>query len=334
MMRQVVDKRLSPCVIVIGEVVQLRQFILQRFIQGQVVQDQVVQDRTLQDELWSFTTGVPDIKPMFSSESHPDTLPLTGKTILVTRSEGQSTQFRDLLIAQGAGVVEMPALVIGPPSSWQPLDHALMQLTTATEPGFDWLILTSANGVNYFFERLITQDKDLRALAGTRIAVVGKKTAEVLKQYGLQPDFIPPDFIADSLVENFPENLKHRRVLFPRVESGGRETLVQQFTASGAIVVEVPAYESRCPEKIEPVALTALQQRQVDVICFASSKTVKNFHSLTQSLDPELLTGIIIASIGPQTSEACRQYLGRVNIEATEYTIPGLVQAIVTWNQG
>ncbi len=150
----------------------------------------------------------------------------------------------------------------------------------------------------------------------------------------LKPDFIPPDFIADSLVEHFPESLAGKRILFPRVETGGREILVQELTAKGAILVEVAAYESGCPDSISTEVLDALQTQKIDIITFASSKTVKNFCQLIQtlpeqSLPPNYLDTIWIASIGPQTSKSCQSLLGRVDIEAQEYTLEGLTQAII-----
>ena len=263
-------------------------------------------------------------------------LPLTGKTVLVTRSAGQSSHFSRLLQQEGAEVIEMPALVITPPSSWDELDHAIAQLYN-----FDWLILTSSNGVEYFFERLHAQKKNNRALGTVQIAVVGKKTAASLKAHGLEPDFIPPNFVADSLVEHFPEPLEGKRVLFPRVESGGREVLVKEITAQGAEVTEVAAYESGCPAQMAPAAKAAMQQQRVDIITFASSKTVKHFVQLLETSLPgdaqglpiaqSRLQNVCIASIGPQTSITCRQLLGRVDVEAQEYTLEGLIQAIVGW---
>ncbi|AFZ17444.1 uroporphyrinogen-III C-methyltransferase [Allocoleopsis franciscana] len=263
-------------------------------------------------------------------------LPLTGKTVLVTRSAGQSSHFSYLLQQEGAEVIEMPALVITPPSSWEELDHAIAQLYN-----FDWLILTSSNGVEYFFERLHAQGKTNRALGTVQIAVVGKKTAASLKAHGLEPDFIPPNFVADSLVEHFPEPLEGKSILFPRVESGGRDVLVKQITAQGAEVTEVAAYESGCPAQMAPAAKTALQQQRVDIITFASSKTVKHFVQLLETSLPEdapglpiaqsRLENVCVASIGPQTSITCRQLLGRVDVEAQEYTLEGLIQAIVQW---
>ncbi|NEO98965.1 MAG: uroporphyrinogen-III synthase [Symploca sp. SIO2E9] len=268
-------------------------------------------------------------KLTYGNDSSAKTPTLKGKTILVTRSAGQSSKFTQLLQGEGARVIEMPALVIGPPSNWEGLDSAITCLSD-----FDWLILTSTNGVDYFFERLWKQGKDASALAAIKIAVVGRKTAASLNKRNLQPDFIPPNFVADSLIQEFPETLAGKKVLFPRVETGGREVLVKEMRTQGAIVTEVAAYESRCPEQMASAAEKALEKQEVDVITFASSKTVKNF---VQLLDISLqwqkplfqLEGVQIASIGPQTSITCRQLLGRVDIEAEEYTLEGLTQAII-----
>jgi uroporphyrinogen III methyltransferase / synthase len=277
-------------------------------------------------------------------------LPLQGRRILITRSVSQATDFRLGLEAQGATVLEMAALEIVPPSTWEPLDQAIAQLAT-----FDWLILTSANGVQFFMERLQAQGKDARALAGVKIAVVGRKTAASLQQWGLSPDFIPPNYIADALVETFPrtessspesshpespglDRLDGLRCLFPRVESGGREVLVQALTEKGAGIVEVPAYQSRCPQVAEAEVLTAIAQRAIDVITFASSKTVDHFWEILGRSPlppcsfrdwPSALRDVKIASIGPQTSQTCQRRFGRVDLEAHEYTLEGLTQSIV-----
>lgn len=285
---------------------------------------------------------MPSHSELMSSNSSIQTTtvssPLAGKTVLITRSVGQSSQFTKMILAAGANAIEMPALEIGPPSSWEDLDNAIANISE-----FDWLILTSSNGINYFFERLIALEKDVRTLANLKIAVVGEKTAQSLKNYSLQPDFIPPNFIADSLVEHFPEQLNGKKVLFPRVETGGREELVKEFIKQGAEVIEVAAYQSRCPDNIPVSAELALQSGTVDVITFASSKTVKFFHQLAQQIFvdnsenhqsivvSDYLEDICIASIGPQTSKACQKYFGRVDVEASEYTLEGLTQAVIDW---
>ncbi len=248
---------------------------------------------------------------------------LKGQTILVTRAAKQSSDFLDRLQAAEAIAISMPALEIGPPSSWQVLDTALDRLSE-----FHWLILTSANGVNFFCDRLLERGQTLAELENLKIAVVGKKTEKVLRKRGLTADFIPPNFVADALVETFPEPVAGQQILFPRVETGGRDVLVKELTEKGAIVVEAPAYESRCPQAIAPEALVALQENRVDIVTFASSKTVKNFVRLVQEAGNIDLQKLRVASIGPQTSQACRQYFDRVDIEASEYTLDGLFEAL------
>ena len=240
--RKTTQISLSPAVIVIGKVVQL--------------------------------------SPNWHQNNHhspSNSFPLTGKTILVTRAAEQSSKFTVLLQQQGATVVEMPALSITPPSDWSALDQAIANLQQ-----FQWLILTSANGVNYFFDRLDHLGYDTRALGNTKIAVVGRKTAAVLKTKKLNADFIPPNYVADSMVENFPEVLTGQKLLFPRVETGGRAILVKELTRQGAEVVEVAAYQSQCPLQMDTTVWQALKQGQIEVITFASSKTVKNFSRLLQ----------------------------------------------------
>ncbi|MBE9186361.1 uroporphyrinogen-III C-methyltransferase [Microcoleus sp. LEGE 07076] len=308
--QQTAGQSLSPCAIIIGEAVRLREYLI-----------------------GPESTNMSDT-PVTSNNSQL----LAGKTILVTRAASQSGEFSDRLQQLGARAIEMPALVIGPPSSWEPLDRAIAQLSS-----FHWLILTSHNAVDWFFQRLQAKGKDARSLFGIKIAVVGKKTAESLRSHSLQPDFIPPNFVADSLVENFPWEggrggtaPTNCKILFPRVESGGREVLVKEFTTKGAQVIEVPAYQSCCPETIAPLALAALQNQAVNIITFASSKTVHNFCNLIGknpelSLSEDWLENVCIASIGPETSKSCYNLLGKLDVEAQEYTLDGLTEAIVQW---
>lgn len=291
------DIELSPAVIVIGQVVGLRSYLNC--------------DRS---------TPVSHV----TLDEPTNSAAIAGKTVLVTRAAGQLSEFSQMLRSRGARVLEMPTLEIVPPTSWQDLDRQIDRLSD-----FDWLILTSANGVDSFFARLHQAGKDSRALAGIKIAVVGQKTAQSLQQQGITPDFIPADFVADALVSSFPISPTDLNILFPRVETGGREVLVQEFTNLGAKVIEVPAYQSQCPAAIDPRILLALQQQQIDIITFASSKTVKHFCQLIgTSLPSGWQERVCIASIGPQTSATCRDLLGKVDIEATEYTLPGLVAAL------
>lgn len=314
-LEQTAGEALSPCVIVVGQVVNLRDHLqFHRSLSHYSLSGSIVT-----------TNLTPDTRQSISSS------PLEGKTVLVTRSANQSSQFSDRLKQSGAIVIELPALEIVPPSSWRELDAAIARLAE-----FDWLILTSGNAVDFFFERLATQLTDIRGLAGVKIAVVGEKTASKLKARGLQPDFVPPAFIADSLAAHLPGLLSDSKILFPRVESGGRDVLVKDLTARGAAVTEVAAYQSRCPEAIAPDALASLQNRAVDIVTFASSKTVKHFCQMLERSQPDStwqtwLESVCIASIGPQTSKTCESLLGRIDAEAQEYTLDGLIQAMEQW---
>jgi uroporphyrinogen III methyltransferase / synthase len=174
---------LSPSVIVVGQVVRLREYI-----------NCDASTSPISNEL---------VLP------HSQPSPLAGKTVLVTRAAGQASDFSQMLRSRGARVIEMPTLEIVPPSSWADLDREIEILNT-----FDWLILTSTNGVDAFFGRLALAGKDSRALAGVNIAAVGQKTAQSLQQHGIKPDFMPPDFVADALVTNFPIDPRGQRILF------------------------------------------------------------------------------------------------------------------------
>ncbi len=310
------DRSLSPAVILVGEVVRLAsQMVGER---DTVSGDAVAPASECPDSIYSPHPSMPPAMPQ----------PLAGKTIVVTRAAEQAGSFTALLQSYGATVVDMPTLAILPPSCWEPLDGAIAHLQD-----YDWLVLASANAVESFFSRLHLAGGDSRALAGLKVAVVGRKTAESLATFGIAPDLIPPHYIADALAEVFPVS-DGLQVLFPRVESGGREALVEQLTRRGAMVTSVAAYESGCPDAIDPHALATLQGGRADAIAFASSKTVRHCAQLLDRVADAAtwrswLARTHIASIGPQTSATCREIFGRVEIEAAEFTLDGLATAIV-----
>ena len=164
-----------------------------------------------------------------------------------------------------------------------------------------------------------------------RLAAVGRKTAQLLEELGAPADFVPPAFVADSLVEHFPVSGWGLRLLLPRVQSGGRTLLAEAFAAAGSRVVEVPAYETRCPQGLPSATLAALEQSQLDAITFSSGKTVSHTARLLEEAFGEpwqqRLDGVAIVSIGPQTSERCRQLLGRMDAEASPHDLDGLLAA-------
>ena len=188
--------------------------------------------------------------------------PLQGCTVVVTRAAEQQGEARTLLEAAGAQVLDLPALVIGPPDDWAPLDDALADLES-----FHWIVFSSANGVQAVDQRLQRRGRCLsRRPAGLRLAAVGRKTARVLEELGATADFVPPQFVADSLIEHFPVSGYGLRILLPRVQSGGRTVLAEAFGEAGVRVVEVAAYESLCPETMPEITARALAERAVAVI--------------------------------------------------------------------
>jgi uroporphyrinogen-III synthase len=257
----------------------------------------------------------------------PESAALRGRTIAVTRAEQQLGAARRLFEAAGAAVVDLPALVIGPPDDWGPLDDALAELDQ-----FHWLVFSSGNGVEALQQRLMRRGGSLaHRPKGVKIAAVGRKTAATLEALGAPADFVPPDFIAESLVEHFPVSGWGQRLLLPRVQSGGSTVLAEAFGEAGARVVEVPAYESRCPVALPSAAVRALDDGSVDAITFSSGKTVSHTAQLLEAAfgEPwrERLAAVRVVSIGPATSERCQAVLGRVDGEADPHDLEGLVAA-------
>ena len=256
--------------------------------------------------------------------------PLQGHTVVITRAKEQQSEGRRRLQTLGARVLDLPALEIGPPDSWAPLDEALADLES-----FHWLIVSSANGVEAVESRLQRLGRGLAERPESlRIAAVGRKTAQRLEELGAPADFVPPTFTADSLIEDFPVSGWGLRILLPRVQSGGRTVLAEAFAEAGSRVVEVAAYESRCPTSIPADTQKALENGEVDVISFSSGKTVTHTVQLLEKAlgsagTDQLFRKPAIVSIGPQTSQRCRELLGRVDQEATPHDMEGLAQACV-----
>ena len=254
-------------------------------------------------------------------------MPLDGRVIAVTRAEQHLGEARGLFEQAGATVLDLPALVIGPPDTWGPLDDALAELEE-----FHWLVVSSANGVDAVEQRLRRMGSGLaHRPRGLKIAAVGRKTAARLEALGAPADFVPPQFVADSLIDHFPVSGWGLRLLLPRVQSGGRTLLAEAFGEAGARVVEVAAYESRCPEALPAATAAALAAGEVDAITFSSGKTVRHTAQLLEQQFAEgwrqQLEGVALVSIGPQTSQSCLQVLGRVDAEADPHDLDGLVAA-------
>jgi uroporphyrinogen-III synthase len=263
--------------------------------------------------------------------SKPASRPLTGLRVLVGRARHQagalSTQLRKL----GAQVLEIPFIEIRNPRSFQPLDNALKNLTT-----YDWLILTSVNGVEALWERLSKLRLTKKSVRHLHIAAIGPATKKAIEKRGLKVNVVPEEYVAESVVKSLRKQVKGKRILLVRAKVA-RDVIPRELRKAGAAVDVVEAYETVVPPSSRARLRAALKKanQRPDVITFTSSSTVKNFVALlgpsgrTHPRKDNRLEGIALASIGPVTSGTLRELKLGVDVEARQYTIPGLVQAIV-----
>jgi uroporphyrinogen III methyltransferase / synthase len=258
-----------------------------------------------------------------------DARPLFGKRIVVTRPREQAGELVEALEQLGATVVEAPTVRIVPPEDYAPLDEAC-----ATVSQYDWVVFTSVNGVDYFFQRLQAGPTDTRALSGVQLCAIGPGTADRVARHDLKVDLVPAEYRAEAVVEALRAtgDLTGKTFLLPRADIA-RELLADELRKSGAVVTEVTAYRSvpvETERATEPDIYRMLLDRKVDVLTFTSASTVRNFVRL-YGTEPmaDLLQPVVIASIGPVTAEAAQQCGIRTAIMPAEYTIPGLVRAIV-----
>jgi uroporphyrinogen III methyltransferase / synthase len=251
------------------------------------------------------------------------TLPLTGKRIVITRRREQSPELRRALVALGAEVVEIPTIEIRTPASWKPLDQAIRRITE-----FDYLLLTSVNGVLSFLARLRACGRDVRDLTGLRIGAIGPATAAALAEAGLRVDFVPKEYRAEGLLESLSnQDVRGKTFLIPRAKVA-RDLVPRVLKERGAAVEVVEAYQTVAPS-VPQREIERLLTPRPQAITFTSSSTVSNFAQLIgEERMREALTGIALASIGPVTSDSARKLGLHVSIEAKPSTISGLVRAI------
>ena len=244
-----------------------------------------------------------------------DALPLFGKKIVVTRTREQASKLSKKLAALGAEVIELPTIEIRPRADQGDLIRAIGEIGT-----FDWIIFTSQNAVKVFFRELARAGKDGRALHGNKIAAIGPATAGELGKYFLVPDLVPPEFVAEAMIAELAKfGVTGRRVLIP-CAAEARDALRDGLAELGAEVRRVPVYDTVVPERLDDGAREAAGG--ADIVTFTSSSTARNFFALG------IQTGALFASIGPVTSATVRESGKEVGIEAREYTIDGLVEAI------
>ena len=290
------------------------------------------------------------------SEQQVATLPLQGKRVLVTRTREQASVLSEGLRTLGAIPVEFPTIRIVPPSDWTQLDTALKRLylsasdkqAGSTSYIYDWVVLTSANGVHICLQRLEQLGYDPHTLQNVRIATIGPATADALSTYGLTADIIPDAYVAEGVAEAIILDarqhgivLNGQHILLARAAEA-RKILAVMLRDAGALVDDVPAYytlTAAIDDERGRNLWNMLLQRQLAIITFASSSTVRNFMAWVKQC--EEATGVTlvptslptIACIGPITSQTAREHGLTVSIEAKEFTIDGLLKAIVEYKE-
>ncbi|HEY8490116.1 MAG TPA: uroporphyrinogen-III C-methyltransferase [Dehalococcoidia bacterium] len=253
-----------------------------------------------------------------------DARPLFGRRVLVTRTRRQASALSDLLRAEGAEPIELPAIEIRETGVREAVDAAVDRLSAGT---YAWVVFTSANGVEAFFGHLRRRGRDARAFRDARLCVIGPGTAAALERHGLTPDLVPGEYIAEAVVAALTaEGVAGLSVLVPRAE-GARPELVEGLAAAGARVEEVPLYAAAPPAAVDPEVLALVRRGGVDAVTFASSSTVRNLHRLLGG-DWSGLERAVVACIGPVTAETARELGLRPDVVAPEHSIPGLVAAL------
>ena len=263
----------------------------------------------------------------------PTALPLSGCRVLVSRARKQAGALSSALKVLGCQVIEIPFIEIRKPASYKPLDAALKNLAN-----YDWLILTSVNGVQALFERMAKKKVSNRALSHLTIAAIGPATKAALEKQGLTVTVTPKEYVAESVVASLNRRVQGKRVLLVRAKVA-RDVIPRELRKAGAAVDVIEAYETVVPKQSkEHLQKTLAGNRKPHAITFTSSSTVKNFVSLMGLRGARAALkkkkpnhGVHSASIGPVTSATLREFGLPVDIEAKRFDIPGLVGAIVTY---
>jgi len=247
-----------------------------------------------------------------------DTRPLSGVSVLVTRTREQASELSGIVRELGALVVEAPAIRIEPPKSWAPMDRAIARIGE-----YAWLVFTSANGVRAFAGRLGARGLDARTLAGVKVCAVGPGTAQTLASVGIAADLVPPSFTTDAIGRAFPRG--RGRVLLVRADKVEAE-LDDALTKKGWAVDRVIAYRISGAQRMDPAVRRAVRSGAIDVITFASGGTVRAFTKLVGGPVPAKTK---IVCIGPVTAKEARAAGMKVSKTAKPHTIPALAAAVV-----
>ena len=252
-------------------------------------------------------------------------LPLRGKGVVVTRAREQASGMAKSLAKLGANVIQFPTIKIDPLADYSGVHAAIKALHE-----YEWVIFTSVNGVKHFWLQLAALGLDTRALGGAKIAAIGPATAEILREKGIEPDFVPEKYVAEGVVKGLIERgMDGSKILLPRAKVA-REILPEELRKAGAQVDILPVYETKPAGEAKEEVLELLKNGELHCVTFGSSSTVENFFDL---VSPELIKehrdSVKLASIGPITSNTLKEFGFSADIQPEDYTIPALVDELV-----
>lgn len=258
--------------------------------------------------------------------------PLQGRTVVVTRAAAQAVELTTLLENFGATVIVCPTIEIREPDTYERLDEALDHLY-----GYDWLLFTSTNGVDYFIKRLLTREKKVEDLDEIRVCAIGQRTAEKLHDAHVHVDLVPSESTAEGVFAALSEfvggddHLRGLNILLPRA-AVGREVLPKALEQAGARVDVVTTYQTVLPEDFDRGRFSAMLTGSGDCIAFTSPSTIKNLAKLFDTHDlGKVLPGVVIACIGSVTATAATEYGLKVNIQPEQFNAADLAHAIADY---
>lgn len=250
--------------------------------------------------------------------------PFFGKRVVVTRSREQASDLSRRIEDLGGEAWEFPAIEITEPEDYTAMDEAIAKIDS-----YHWLIFTSVNGVDSFFTRLRHHNRDIRDLKGTKLCAIGPKTKERLEEMCLHVEYVPSEYRAEAVLEGLKGKLlPSQRVLMPRADIA-RKILPETLIQMGAEVDDVVAYRTVRGSGEASILREMLEEKMIHYVTFTSSSTVKNFVEMLGADNiHELLKGVKLVSIGPVTSQSARDLGLTIDVEASAYTIDGLVDAL------
>ncbi|HUZ04100.1 MAG TPA: uroporphyrinogen-III synthase [Acidobacteriaceae bacterium] len=253
---------------------------------------------------------------------------LAGRRILITRARHQAGALYNALQTLGAQVIAIPTIEIIPPDSYAALDDALLSLAR-----YHWLVLTSANGVAAMWDQMQALNIDPEILQSVQLAAVGPATAHALQKRGWMVHVTPKEYVAESVVNALRDQVAGKRVLLIRAKIA-RDVIPEELTRLGADVRVVEAYQTVMPQDAsrQIKSIFADPAGYPEIVTFTSSSTVENFFILLHEAELDALPeGILIASIGPITSQTLRKHGIEPDVEAENHSIPGFVDAMTAY---